>query len=685
MNTTIQNISSLDPYFTTISGDLTVTTKILTAQITDELDSSSIILNTGGINMASTSLNFNNHSVLSSTGTSSQYFMGDGSLLQFSANSGNSNFYLYKSKTGLSPNPLIGSITYNNNNQSLATFIHINHLTRDSIDIEVFFKQISTLSDVYIQDQMFAVNWIQYNITGTPTIVSGDKITIPVSLRTGGGQGLVNFPDYTDVLLSFFTNSIEADTRISGLETKTQYQSASANTTTFSGNGGIISDKLVKSGGLTTQFLKANGDIDSNNYAQGIATQTNWAVPYINSIGQISSGITNLYVQSGVTSIQTVVNALTSGQGYSIHLSAGNFTESVNLSRETYTLSGVDSPIYAPSTTITGSLTIGTAGILTSRIKVQDIILTSNLVIRSDAVYSGLRLYFSNCEFKSFVNLPQNAVAGSFIYFFDCEFSGTGQAFQFLNQSNYYMVFTRCNFAGSFSNANQIASLLTFRDCTGMVALTGIGICTLYGMNANYLGVSVLTTSSLTLAGSATSFVKGDGSLSTNIYTRLQLIGNSVGVNGSGETTISTTPTISGNWTWADSMVGSTKIIRLIGTISRTSAVSTTFTFRLKANGLTVISYTTGPSPATILAGGLFTIYECILEVNRFSATQITLTSTYEDIETQISPSALNRAFSSSTTNVPALGVSTVWSLTAQASSAGSAFNCKPYITSLLD
>ena len=115
MNTTIQNISSLDPYFTTISGDLTVTTKILTAQITDELDSSSIILNTGGINMASTSLNFNSHSVLSSTGTSSQYFMGDGSLLQFSANSGNSNFYLYKSKTGLSPNPLIGNITYNNN------------------------------------------------------------------------------------------------------------------------------------------------------------------------------------------------------------------------------------------------------------------------------------------------------------------------------------------------------------------------------------------------------------------------------------------------------------------------------------------------------------------------------------------------------------------------------------------
>ena len=273
MNTTIQNISSIDPNFTTITGDLTISNQLKTPLISDELLTSSIALTTGGINLTSDALNFNSHSVLSATGTGTQYFMGDGSLLQYSANSGNSNFYLYKSKTGLSPNPLAGNITYNNNNQSLATFIYINHLTRDGIDIEVFFKQISTLSDVYIQDQMFSYNWIQYNITGTPTIVSGDKITIPVSLRTGGGQGLVNFPDYTDVLLSFFTNSIEADTRISALEGKTQYQTGLSGTgiTGFNGDllvsGETMSGTFRKNGGLTTEFLKANGDVDSNTYA----------------------------------------------------------------------------------------------------------------------------------------------------------------------------------------------------------------------------------------------------------------------------------------------------------------------------------------------------------------------------------------------------------------------------------
>ena len=311
-----------------------------------------------------------------------------------------------------------------------------------------------------------------------------------------------------------------------------------------------------------------------------------------------------------------------------------------------------------------------------------------NLEFISSA-YNGLRTYISNCEITGTLIFP--AVSGdgiTWIYFFDCSI---GAAITIPNQSTYGIVFTRCNFsAQTITNSLSVGNTanLVYRECSGLLNLT-LGNCIQYGMNATYLGVSKLTASSLTLGGAETSFVKGDGSLSTNIYTRLQLIGNSVGVNGSVETTISTTPTstptISGNWTWADSMIGSTKIIRLIGTISRTSAASTTFTFRLKANGLTVISYTTGPSPATIVTGGSFTIYECILEVIRVSATKIELTSTYENIETQTTPNALNRTLVSSIINVPAIGVSAVWSLTAQASSSSSAFNCKPYITSLLD
>jgi hypothetical protein len=75
-------------------------------------------------------------------GTSIQYMMANGTLLTQSANSGNSNFYLYNSGTSMAVTPADGYITYNNATQSLATIIYISHLTRDNIDIEVFFKQI---------------------------------------------------------------------------------------------------------------------------------------------------------------------------------------------------------------------------------------------------------------------------------------------------------------------------------------------------------------------------------------------------------------------------------------------------------------------------------------------------------------------------------------------------------------
>ena len=73
--------------------------------------------------------------------------MADGSSLQYSANSGNSNFYLYNNGTSQSTTPASGFITYNNATQSSATIIYISHITRDNVDIEVFFKQITTITE----------------------------------------------------------------------------------------------------------------------------------------------------------------------------------------------------------------------------------------------------------------------------------------------------------------------------------------------------------------------------------------------------------------------------------------------------------------------------------------------------------------------------------------------------------
>lgn len=173
-------------------------------------------------------------------GTSEQYLMADGSALQYSANSGNSNFYLYNSVTNQSPTPANGDISYNATEQKQATIVYISHRTRDNIDIEVFFKNISTLNEVYIQDQENSDNNITYNIIGSPTIVNQAHITIPIAWVSSSGTGTTSFGNGHNILLSFFTNSIETDTRITTLETKTQNITATASQNVFDKNSSFV-------------------------------------------------------------------------------------------------------------------------------------------------------------------------------------------------------------------------------------------------------------------------------------------------------------------------------------------------------------------------------------------------------------------------------------------------------------
>jgi hypothetical protein len=157
-------------------------------------------------------------------GTNQQYLMADGSSLQYSANSGNSNFYLYNNTSGImTPPPANGQVGYNNAIQNDATIIYISHRTRDTIDIDVFLALLSTIEEVYIQDQENSLNYIRYNITAAPTIIPNNYISIPVISSDAGGTGLTNFGNGHNILVSFFTNSIEVDTRLTSLEDATQY------------------------------------------------------------------------------------------------------------------------------------------------------------------------------------------------------------------------------------------------------------------------------------------------------------------------------------------------------------------------------------------------------------------------------------------------------------------------------
>jgi len=242
----IDNFQASSEGNTNISG--TVHTDIIkVSEIYDQSDSSSLQFSNTSIGVLASNFNLNDNNITNVNdisanrfivrgGTDIEYLMGDGSTLTQSANSGNSNFYLYTSiNTSNAPPIASGNVEYDNVNQSLATFVYISHLTRDNIDIEIFFQNVSTLNILYLQDQNDSNNYIRYDITGNATIVANSYISVPVLKIDSAGTGSTSFGASHNILVSIFTNTQETNTRLSAVETKTQNQTAVSNLTTFSG------------------------------------------------------------------------------------------------------------------------------------------------------------------------------------------------------------------------------------------------------------------------------------------------------------------------------------------------------------------------------------------------------------------------------------------------------------------
>ena len=187
----------------------------------------------------------------------------------------------------------------------MATIIYISHLTRDNIDIEVFFKQISTLSEVYIQDQNLSEAFMQFNVNGTPTITVNNKVAIPVLIRSAG-VGITGFPDGHQVLLSFFTNTLETDQRLSLVESKTSnIASVSAGVNTnFTGT-------ITASGFNTTSgLIQRAGKIFTTNYG------TNTQGGTTGTFNLLGTGDTLLYGSRTIP-----INSIQSGDTLNIRIS----------------------------------------------------------------------------------------------------------------------------------------------------------------------------------------------------------------------------------------------------------------------------------------------------------------------------------------------------------------------------
>jgi hypothetical protein len=223
--------------------------------------------------------------------------MADGSVLQQSGSNGSSNIYLYNNHSAvLTPPPSNGEVAYNNSVQDSATIVYISHLTRDGIDVEVFYQSINSLYDLYIQDQNTSINFIRYNITGSIILVSNSYIAVPVLKVDSGGTGATDFGSGHNVILSFISNLTEVDTRLTAVETKTQNQTAVSGTTTFTGNinMGLNTINTTQSTFTSSQLIpKSYVDTTIGNYllkSGGTMTGSiNMSATQITNISKIST------------------------------------------------------------------------------------------------------------------------------------------------------------------------------------------------------------------------------------------------------------------------------------------------------------------------------------------------------------------------------------------------------------
>ena len=149
-------------------------------------------------------------------------------------NGQSSSLFLYKAKTNTyTNNPGNSYILWNNATQTGATAIHINHLTQNNLDIDIFLALIRQGSNLTIQHQTNSADYQTWDVIGTPTLVSGanNYWIIPVSLI----NSTISFGNNDDIFVA-----ISADSGTSGSSgtSGANGSSGSSGTSGISGSAG---------------------------------------------------------------------------------------------------------------------------------------------------------------------------------------------------------------------------------------------------------------------------------------------------------------------------------------------------------------------------------------------------------------------------------------------------------------
>ena len=133
------------------------------------------------------------------------------------ANGQSTSYYRYNARTNIqSGDPGNTNVIWNNVTQINATQINISHINQDNIDIDIFLALIQTGNILILQDANNSLNYQQFLVTGTITIITNDYVEVPVSLTISGGQGTTNFNNGHNLILGLITQGAAGPQGITG-------------------------------------------------------------------------------------------------------------------------------------------------------------------------------------------------------------------------------------------------------------------------------------------------------------------------------------------------------------------------------------------------------------------------------------------------------------------------------------
>ena len=118
--------------------------------------------------------------------------------------------------------------------------------------------------------------------------------------------------------------------------------------------------------------MKTDGSSDDKSYVEVISS-----VQYFTNTNKLSGAVRNWNVQLGVSSIQSAIDVVPTGG--SIQVSTGGGAENLICAGKNYVISGSSACPFGQTTQIAGNVTIGSASVISTRVRIKDIKFIGNL------------------------------------------------------------------------------------------------------------------------------------------------------------------------------------------------------------------------------------------------------------------------------------------------------------------